>query len=202
MDQRKTAADFLASVDVLNANLDLFHRQIRQVYRPLATELRKLLCDKPDRTLLPRVFEDVRLHKLASTERLERSPVWRDATFFSSGTLLVTREVTRYTLEFAASREQMPLDVWLQQPIMSPQMTIRDLIRSVADKEGAHSDPAPNDVLKFTGRIRYGADVSHSHEIAGIAEYIADFVRHEDLRARPGMPIERTAVGEAWTLRT
>jgi hypothetical protein len=42
------------------------------------------------------------------------------------------------------------LDEWLQQNLFDKSTTIRDFIRSVADKESAHSDPSYNSVLRKT----------------------------------------------------
>jgi hypothetical protein len=113
----KTATDFVATQEVLAANLEMFHRRALQTYRPLGSELRKLLCDTQKSTLLPRVFQDVQLHKLASTERYERDPEHaRGVTFFSTGGVLVTRELIRYELELAPSGARLPLDAWLSQP--------------------------------------------------------------------------------------
>jgi hypothetical protein len=58
MDAKKVADDFLASLAVLNANIGLFRRGAKDMYRVVATELRKLLCDGKT-TLLPRVFENI-----------------------------------------------------------------------------------------------------------------------------------------------
>lgn len=200
MARDKTAIDFVASMDVVEANLGLFHQGRRQVYRPIATELRKLVPDGAS-SLLPRVFEEVRLHKLASTERFEKGPpCLRELTLFSSSILLVTSTVTRCTLELAESGAWMALDDRLQQCFLSPQISVKDFIRSVADKEGAHADPAPNATLAFNASISYGGEVSHAHEIAVIGKYIADFVRNQDLRVRAGVPLRRVCVGEAWQL--
>ena len=83
---------------------------------------------------------------------------------------------------------------------MTPRTTIREFIRSVADKEGAHADPAANDTLRLAGSIHYGTDDSHLHEIAAIAEYISGFVRNEDLDVLSGLPIRRPALGAPWEL--
>ena len=68
----KTRIDYEASLRVLDANIALFHEGVKDTYRVVATELRKLLCDK--KALLPRVFREVKFHKLHSTGLLEKRP--------------------------------------------------------------------------------------------------------------------------------
>ena len=52
-----------------------------------------------------------------------------------------------FELLFAKTTALMSIADWVQQPIFSPQITIRELIRSVADKEAVHSDPDYNETL-------------------------------------------------------
>jgi len=196
----KTASDFLAALEVIDTSLEAFHQRKRQMYRPLATELRKLLCDGAS-TLLPRVFENVQFHKLESTEQIEQVPSPRlMPSYFTSTVLFITDQVTRSTLRLARSGARLGVEAWLEQPFMTPQITIREFIRSVADKEGAHADPSANDTLQLAGSIHYGADQSQAHEIAAIAEYIAEFVRNEELCLRPGIALRRPTAGGAWEL--
>jgi hypothetical protein len=143
----KTATDFLASLTVLEVNLRMFHEGVRDTYRVAATELRKLLCDGGS-TLLPRVFTDVRLHKFHQTYLLEQSPSLAPGLQIGlPGRLEVKNGRPRFSLLFARSAEQMPLDAWLKQPMLGPDLSVREFVRSIADKEGAHSDPKYNDTL-------------------------------------------------------
>jgi hypothetical protein len=193
----KTALDFLAACTVLTANLDLFHGGVRPTYRVLATELRKLMCDGKS-TLLPRVFKDLPLHKLHWTHVLESAPsLAEDMAFLMPGQLRVADGKTRFRLSFAKTREVMPLEAWLEQPILRPGVSVRDLIRSVANKEGAHSDPDYNATLAEAKRVQYGQDESHLHTIAGIAEYVLDVLRIEPLEPAEGIPLRRRQDG-AW----
>ena len=196
----KTASDFVASVRVLEANLDLFRNGLIDAYRPLATELRKLLCDREP--LLPRVFVEVWLHKLQSTEMLENEPNGGHGriSYFGSTSLTVTKHVTHATLDLARSGARLPCQDWVQQPFLRPGGTLWGFIKSVADKESVHSDSEPDDTLRFIDFIKYSKDPSRAHEVAALAEYIARFLRMEDLEVRAGVAVQRAALGEPWEL--
>jgi hypothetical protein len=184
----KTAADFLNSLEVMRVALAAFHQGRRPLYLPLATELRKLLCDGKS-TLLPRVFEEVLLHKLASTEASERDPeMFRKLMIFSSSVLTSTSTVMRADLDLAESGARLPLDEWLKQPYLKPGITLRDFIRSVSDKEAAHSDLAANATLSIAGPGARG------FEIVAIAEYVFGFVHTPGLRIRTGVDLKLTPV--------
>jgi hypothetical protein len=193
----KTANDFLAAVTVLDANIKLFQEGVRDVYRVVATELRKLLCDGKG-TLLPRVFVDLRFHKLHSTHLFERNPSLAEGltAIPLPGRLEVTNGKPHFRLLFADTMEQMGLEDWLDQPFLAPDLSIRELIRSVADKEGAHADPRYNDTLARAKCVRYVTDESHLHCIIGIAEYVLAFIRREPLEVVAGVPLRRREDGD------
>jgi len=193
----KVAADFLATVTVLEANIGLFHGGVRDVYRVVATELRKLLCDGKS-TLLPRVFVDMRLHKFHWTHILEKTPSLAEGLqILLPGHLEITNGKAHFRLLFAPTQEQIDLEAWLEQPLLGPDLSVRELIRSVADKEGAHADPRYNDALARAKCVRYAADESHLHCIVGIAEYLLAFMRREPLQVVAGVPLRRGNDG-AW----
>jgi hypothetical protein len=191
----KAAADFLATVAVLEANIELFHGGVRDVYRVVATELRKLLCDGKS-TLLPRVFIDVRLHKLHWTHVLERTPSLAEGLqILVPGRLKVINGKPHFELLFAPTQEQMELEEWLQQPLLGPDLSVRELIRSVADKEGAHADPRYNEALARAKCVKYVTDESHLHCVVGIAEYLLAFTRGQSLQVVAGVPVRRRQDG-------
>jgi len=61
MDRQKAVSDLRGSVDILRANIGLYHSGTAAVYRVVACELRKLLCDG-NNSLLTKLFDDLRLH--------------------------------------------------------------------------------------------------------------------------------------------
>ncbi len=123
----KTSEDFRASLAILEANLELFAGGARDVYRVIAVELRKLMCDRPQPLLL-RVFKEVPLHKLHITGLLESIPSFADGLHTHIPGRL-TRDATGravFALLFDKSKDRLPLREWVQQPCMNTRITIRD----------------------------------------------------------------------------
>lgn len=164
----------------LDAALGLYDNGLKDAYRAVATELRKLLCDR--NSLLPRVRPNFRLHKLHWTEILEGCPSLADGLeVIMPGQLTVsTNGNYQFDLLFAQSGTRMTIDNWIQQPILSPKITIRELIKSVADKEGAHSDPDYNETLIKAKLVQYVRDASHIPCIVAIGRYLRAWMRDSD----------------------
>ena len=94
----KSEADFQASINVLQAALGMYEAGLKDCYRVVATELRKLLCDK--NPLLPRVRPDFKLHKFHWTELLEGCPSLADGmAFMIPGRLSINRATGTYHFE-------------------------------------------------------------------------------------------------------
>ena len=180
----KTRIDYDACCRVLDANIALFHQGVKDTYRVVATELRKLLCDK--KALLPRVFQEVKFHKLHLTGLLEKDPSLADHLLvYVPGRLSADNTgKSRFVLTFDSARQQMELGPWLDQPLFAPNLSVRDLIMSVANKEGAHSDPDYNESLLRAKMVEYVKEESHQPCIIAIAEYVLAFVRTEPLLFR------------------
>lgn len=178
----KTTEDFRASLAILKANLGLFGQGARDVYRVIAVELRKLMCDRPQPLLL-RVFKEVPLHKLHLTGLLERCPsLATGLDNYIPGSL--TRDANGravFQLLFDKSKDRLPLREWVRQPCFNPTISIHELIKSVADKEGAHADPDYNATLRHTRLWKLIDDESHTMVICGIAKYLLDFLEREEL---------------------
>jgi hypothetical protein len=178
----KTADDFRASLAILKANLGLFEEGARDVYRVIAVELRKLMCDRP-RPLLLRVFREVHLHKLHLTGLLEECPSLAVGLVnYIPGRLTCDangRAVFR--LLFDKSKARLSLKEWIQQPCFNREITIHELIKSVADKEGAHADPDYNTTLRHTRQWKLIDDASHTMVVCGISRYLLDVLDREKL---------------------
>jgi hypothetical protein len=174
----KSEEDFQASISVLRAALSMYGSGLKEGYRVVATELRKLLCDK--NPLLPRVRPDFKLHKLDFTELLEECPSLADGmVFMMPGRLSVNRATGTYHFEltFGKSGKLMEPQEWVRQPFLSPSITIWELIKSVADKEGAHSDPDYNDTLVQAKIVKYVQDDSHIPAIVALGDYLMERLR-------------------------
>jgi hypothetical protein len=172
----KSIDDYNASFEVLKANIGLYHSGVGSSYRVVATELRKLLCDR--KALIPRLFKNFRPHKLHMTVAFEKFPEMLDSLLFTTpcSTQFDGKGGHRSFLNLAQPLQQMDLDLWLDQPFMSKKVTIREFIKSVADKEGAHSDPEFNDTLAFSHSVHLAADRSTGDNIVAIGEYVVAYL--------------------------
>ena len=83
-----------------------------------------------------------------------------------------------FKLWFAKSQTLISVDEWVKQPIINLHITIFELIKSVADKEGAHSDIEYNDTLKHAKLVKYITDDSHIPVIVWIWEYIVAIIKN------------------------
>lgn len=173
----KSEDDFQASVRVLQGALAMYDSGLKDAYRVVATELRKLLCDKDP--LLVRVRPNLKLHKLHWTEVLESCPSLAEALeVMVPGQSSISSDGTyHFELMFAKSMMLMEPEEWIRQPFFSPSITIRELIKSVADKEGAHSDPDYNETLVRAKMVKYVRDDSHIPAIVALGDYLAKWLR-------------------------
>lgn len=168
----KSEIDFQASIKMLRSALRMYYSGKIEAYLWIAIELRKLICDKD--ALLPRVRPNLRLHKLHWTELLEQSPSLAESLeMMMPGRLHVSSDgVSRFELLFAKSGELLSPKDWVNQPMFSPSITIWELVKSVADKEAAHSDPEFNETLVRSKMVKYAKEESHVPAIVALGDYI------------------------------
>lgn len=172
MTNNKDLSDFLAARDVLAANIEMFHAGTRELYRVVAAELRKLTCDGKT-TLLSRMFPDIKLHPIRGSQakmpkRLRESLVFH----MPSRIRFDGKGGSRITSLFDANAERIPLEKWCDQPLFNDEITIRQFIRSVSDKESVHSDKNYGDTLLFVKSIKLVSEDIHKQHIVAIGEYI------------------------------
>lgn len=150
----KSLNDIEASFSVIATNVNDYYKGNKHAYRPVAVELRKLLCDKnqgDDISLLKRLFPDFRLKPLhGSQDKIDKHTdlyisgvIYSDGKGFSKIQKLINEEAP-----------SLLIDDWLNQKLIDVTTTMRDFIRSVADKEGAHSDREYNEILKKTKTVK------------------------------------------------
>jgi hypothetical protein len=175
--RREELAECFAVIDTC---LGSYYRGATHMYRPLAGQLRIVLCDKPP--LLTRVIPNLRLGALAPIKWVHLS----EASAFDGDVRLgfdappeqefrfaeMPFRVTEYEnglevadLRFDESDQLLPLDAWMDQTLTVYPLGIspREIIRSVANKGGgAHVDDKLNDTLwltRTTGPSGLGAHV-------------------------------------------
>lgn len=168
----KSRDDYDASMRLVESNVDRYWAGDRDCYRVVAVQLRILLCDR--KPLLPRVIPDATLHILHWTELLQGCPsLMEGLTTIMPGELRTdTNGSSRFELLFGKSGHELSVSEWIKQPFFSLQTTVEEIIKSVADKEGAHSDPRYNTTLSSAKQISYGGTESHCHGIVAIGEYL------------------------------
>lgn len=169
----KSAHDLEASLSVLAENVRLYCTGNVHAYRPVAVELRKLLCDTQrgkDNSLIIRLFPDLRLHPLLG----DQTRIDEFTTLYIPGTIRSGGHAkAKISPLFNEAVAALPLDEWLRQKLFDKDTTIRDFIRSVADKEAAHSDLSYNSVLRKTKTVKISGEASLAAEaIISIGRYI------------------------------
>lgn len=150
----KPREDIDASCSVMVSNIKNYYEENKHSYRAVAVELRKLLCDTnkgDDISLLKRLFPDFCLRPLCgSQDKIDKYPV-----FYMSG--IIYSDGKGFSKISQLINEDAPsllIDEWLDQRMIDGTTTVRNFIRSVADKEGAHSNKKYNEILKKTKTVK------------------------------------------------
>jgi len=168
----KSLHDLEASLAVISSNVTSYYSGNLHVYRPIAVELRKLLCDTrsgSDNSLVKRFFPDFRLHPLSGNQsRIDKFTV----LYIPCQIKFDGRGGGSISTLFNEEATTLPLDEWLQQKMFDFSMTMRDFIRSVADKEGAHSDKSYNAVLGKTKSVILSDDTLAAKTIVVVGRYV------------------------------
>ena len=179
---------------VIDTCLASYYGGAKHMYRPLAGQLRILLCDRPP--LLTRVFPNLVIGALRAIEWLEPD----QATLFDDNPARLGVQhppdqefrlarmpflITAYEnglqvadLQFAPGSQELPLDQWMDQRItLHPvELSLRETIRSVADKGGgAHVDDNVNSALRHmyrTGPAGVGVHALFSIAVGRFAQKI------------------------------
>lgn len=168
----KEENDIVASIEILRANIEMFHRGKRELYRVIAVELRKLLCDG-QQSLLPRVVPELQLHPVIENPAVLPRGFQGKLVFEIPSTMNFDgKGGSRVEAIFDESKQSIKLDAWLNQMLFTEKITIREFIRSVSDKESVHSDPDYNDTLKFSKSVKIAGEDLHKQHIIAIGEYI------------------------------
>lgn len=199
MNESKIHGDILNSLGNLQELIKLANQGRRLLYIPIAVELRKLLCDiyrGKDNSLLTKRFSNVELHPIIFDDELKK---WIAA----DGKLAEHRLIAMFTGQFSTTigegvsgfilfdETQSPLGLqkWLNQKILfltniegdSGFISIRELIRSVADKEGAHADDNYDATLRMTKSAklyhRQKQEDTHVQYIIAIGTYILSWIK-------------------------
>lgn len=179
---------------VIDSCLAAYYRGDKHMYRPLAGQLRILLCDNPP--LLSRVFPDFAIPALRPIEWLkpdqavlfDDNPARLEVQHPPGQDLRLARMpfiITSYNnglqvadLELAAEAPKLVLDEWMNQRVTlyPAELSLRETIRSIADKGGgAHVDDTVNPALHYmyrTGPSGIGVHILFSIAVGRLAQKI------------------------------
>jgi len=191
----KAIDDLKHSINILEGNIKLFHEGNISVYRVIAGQLWLLLCDGKN-SLVPRVFENVKLHPLLGYVTKEEDEEWKRKFGHSIKEGLVFQVPamvsfngkggSRIEVLFDERRQPIELEEWLDQDLFNQKITIRQLIKSVRHKEAAHSDKDYDDTLKFTKSIKLVNQDIHIKFVVAIGEYVLKLLKMA-FRQREGL---------------
>ena len=169
----KSIDDFFATKNILENNIRCFHEGNRDLYRVVAVECRKLVCDGKN-SLLLRIFPNIKFHRLKGyiPERLKKNLVFQIPStvhFDGKGGFKVVEL-------FNKNSDLISPDDWLNQELFNKDITIRELIRSVSDKESAHSDKSYNPTLSLSKSVKFIDEDIHKSHIVAIGEYLLQII--------------------------
>lgn len=145
-----------------------------------------LLCDGK-KSLVPRIFQNVNLHPLFGyiTEEEDEEYKRKFGHSFKEGLVFQMPAIVTFdgkggsSIELLFDERRLPIELeeWLDQDLFNQKITIRQLIKSVRNKEAAHSDKDYDDTLAFTKSIKLVNEDIHIKFIVAIGEYVLKFLR-------------------------
>ncbi len=185
MNISKAVDDLKHSINILEANIRLFHEGNVSVYRVAAVQLWLLLCDGKH-SLVPRIFQNVNLHPLSGyiTEEEDEEYKREFGHSFKEGLVFHLPAIVSFdgkggsSIELLFDERRVPIELeeWLDQDLFNQKITIQQLIKSVRNKEAAHSDKDYDETLTFTKSIKLVNEDIHIKFIVAIGEYVLRFL--------------------------
>ncbi|MFC1908667.1 hypothetical protein ACFLXD_02180 [Chloroflexota bacterium] len=186
MNRSKAIDDLKDSMNNLESNIRSFHEGNISAYKVVAVQLWFLLCDGKN-PLVPRIFQNVKLHPLSGymTEEEDEDYKRKFGHSFKEGLVFQMPAIVSFNgkggssieLLFDERRRPIELEEWLDQDLFNQKISIRQLIKSVRNKEAAHSDKDYDDTLAFTKSIKLVNEDIHIKFIVAIGEYALKFLR-------------------------
>lgn len=171
---KKSIDDLKAAVEILDTNIAAFLNGTNSCYRVVATQLRLLMCDRD--SLIERLFPNATLHAIDSI--LSRMPHLAKGMLFQLPVHIEFREGKIKSLSLNVDPNRiLTIKGWVDQPLLNEEITVKALIRSVADKEGVHSDRSYNDTLILSKSIKILNEESQSRLIVAIGIYVLNVLK-------------------------
>jgi hypothetical protein len=173
-----------ASLQVIGLNTGAHYSGLLHTYRPIASELRKLACDYQqgkDISLFPRRFPGMTLHPLVGSPDMidEHTTLYIPCSMHFDG-----KGGSDIDFLFDETKDPMNIAEWLEQPLFRQDVTVKKLIRSVADKEAAHADEDKNSTLHLTRSVLFpGNDSLAAKAVVAIGRYLVKVIALQSLQA-------------------
>jgi len=198
LNRNKAIEDLTDAMNILENSIVAYHKGNQAFYKVIATQLKMLLCDSwkaRDISLLPKLTTSpIRLHRLCGyvrkseleglTESERRyNEIMDKASFRMTATVYVGSEGTEVKALFDETKPAIELNEWLEQKVWTNEVTIKRLIKSVADKASNHSDSDYNDVLRIGRSMQFPQHNMLSLYIVSIGEYILKILKLSLTRA-------------------
>lgn len=162
------SSDLVRNFKNLKLSLKNFESGEKDVYTMIAVILRTLLAEKTP--LILKAFP-----------YLKFAPLKETAYKINEHTCLyVSHELFSKDIFDLDDNKELELKDWLCQNILNEEITIGELIKSVADKEAAHSDDYYNETLIITNNVCISKDVAlHADFIWIVGKYIFNILEQE-----------------------
>ena len=173
----KSIDDFRATIKNLESCLKASKRN-KEMYRVVATQLWILVADRD--ALIPRLFPKAKFHRLIvkpQSKMDEKKKIGKDLYEVSfnmviPGLMGVKWGKMKIITIFDETRKPIKFRYWIDQPLFSKDFTIREFIKLIRHKEGAHSDPKAPQRLRILKKFFIENDDMPQIYITKIAEYV------------------------------
>ena len=180
--QVKQALGAIDCVKIIHNCLKLYFDGQEQMYKPISAQLRILFCDtqrSKDNSLMNRIHPNI---KLLAFKELEFQNQGGPISIASAPYVFTERAdgVVDARLDIAVPYKYLSLDEWRKQIIeLHPEMTLNDIIRSVADQDGgAHLDDNECEkltILREHNPTKVGSNILF---IISLAHYVIDLANN------------------------
>jgi len=191
MESFKLKQDYEYSLKIIEDSVTQILEGKYWYIKPLSTELYTLLIDRGNKKgpLILEVLPDLKLHPVLGSTTQDGSPspleqmrnVIGPTGIIYPGKVSVKKGKVTPKWMFDFSQPAIFLEDWLQQPLLSHEITIYQLIKSVRNKIGAHSDVEYDDTLSQT---RFFKIVDYEIDLLGllsIAEHLLSVIKQSEI---------------------
>lgn len=184
--KRDLRRELIADIEQIEDNARLYRAGRNSAYQAVAIQLRNILLGGR-RALLARVVREPRLHQfrpsdispeaLATFRRDPGNAMILDVR----GAIELSTASPGAKVELEFTDDLLPLDSWLEQWIVRPDVTIGRLIKEVANEEVAHTQDKIGRTIARTQDFVFGGAASERQMrhlvIVALGEYVAGRIR-------------------------